>query len=202
MRCLLGRRPCGRLLPTTSRRSHELRCSYGLICPIAACGTYYTAGETPRAPRAPSLVVICDLVLMRCLLGRRPCGRLQPSTTWRAHEHRCSDELTCPIAACGTYYTAGETPRAPRAPSLVVICDLVLMRCLSGRRPCGRLQPSTTWRAHEHFCSSGHLCPIAACGTFYTAGETPRAPRAPSLVVICDLVLMRCLSGRRPCGRL
>ena len=49
----------------------------------ASALTFYTPGETPRAPRAPSLVVICDLVLMRCLLGRRPCGRLLPSTTWR-----------------------------------------------------------------------------------------------------------------------
>ena len=63
---------------------HERCCSYGLICPIAAFGTFYTAGETPRTPRAPSLVVICDFVLLQCSLGRRPCGRLQPSTTWRA----------------------------------------------------------------------------------------------------------------------
>ena len=123
----------------------------------ASALTFYTAGETPRAPRAPSLVVICDLVLMRCLLGRRPCGRLLPSTTWRsqslpttsrrAHERRCLGGLNCPVAACGTFYTAGGTPRAPRAPSLVVSCDLVLMRCLLGRRPCGRLLPTTSRRA-------------------------------------------------------
>ena len=29
----------------------ELRCLDGLICPIAACGTYYTAGETPALVR-------------------------------------------------------------------------------------------------------------------------------------------------------
>ena len=97
---------------------------------------FYTAGETPRAPRAPSLVVICDLVLLQCLLGRRPCGRLLPSTTWRSqslpttsrrsHERRCSYELICPIAACGTFYTAGGTPRAPRAPSSLQIVALSL----------------------------------------------------------------------------
>ncbi len=149
MQCLLGKRPCGRFLPTTSRRSHELRCSGRLICPNVAYGTFYTAGETPRAPRAPSLVVICDLVLMQCLLGRRPCGRLLPTTSRRSHELRCLNRLICPNAACGAFYTAGETPRAPRAPSLVVICDLVLMQCLLGRRPCGRLLPSTTWRSQS-----------------------------------------------------
>ena len=36
----------------------------GLICPNAACGTFYTAGETPRAPREPDalvLAILCDL---------------------------------------------------------------------------------------------------------------------------------------------
>ena len=184
MQCLLGSRPCGRLQPSTTWRSHERRCLNELICLIAACGTFHTAGETPRAPRAPSLVVICDLVLMQCLLGSRPCARLLPSTTWRAHERRCLDGLICPNAACGTFYTAGETPRAPRAPSLVVICDLVLMQCLLGSRPCGRLLPSTTWRAHERRCLNELICLIAACGTFHTAGETPRAPRAKCSSVV------------------
>ena len=43
----------------------------GLFARRSSAGalTFYTAGETPRAPRAPCLVVICDLVLMQCLLG-------------------------------------------------------------------------------------------------------------------------------------
>ena len=35
----------------------------GLICPNAACGTFHTAGETPRAPREPDalvLAILCD----------------------------------------------------------------------------------------------------------------------------------------------
>ena len=60
------------------------------ICLIATCGTFYMAGETLRAPGALSLVVICDLVLMQCLLGRRPCGRLLPSTTRRSSPAECN----------------------------------------------------------------------------------------------------------------
>ena len=65
----------GRFLPTTSRRSHELRCSDKLNCPIAAYGTFYTAGETPRAPRAPSLALTCDFVSAQCFLEERLCER-------------------------------------------------------------------------------------------------------------------------------
>ena len=45
-----------------------------------ACGAYYTAGETPhallghRAPKAPSSALICDFVLMPCLLGSAHAG--------------------------------------------------------------------------------------------------------------------------------
>ena len=38
-----------RLLPTTSRRAHERRCLDGLICLIAACGTFYTVGAPGAA---------------------------------------------------------------------------------------------------------------------------------------------------------
>ena len=79
---------------------HERYCSYWLICPVAVCGTFYTAGETPRAPRALSLVVICDFVLLQCSLERRPCGRLQASTTWRAHERLCSYGLEARVRSC------------------------------------------------------------------------------------------------------
>ena len=80
----------------------------GIFAQMPPTALFYTAGETPRAPRAPSLVVICDLVLMQCLLGSRLCRRLQPSTTWRSHERRCLNELICLIAACGTFLHGGR----------------------------------------------------------------------------------------------
>ena len=45
---------------------------------MSAFGDFYTAGETPRAPRAPSSALICDFVLMQCLLGNVRAGE------WRA----------------------------------------------------------------------------------------------------------------------
>ena len=39
-----------------------------LFAKMSAFGDFYTAGETPRAPRAPSSALICDFVLMQCLL--------------------------------------------------------------------------------------------------------------------------------------
>ena len=105
-----------RAFPADYKSALPLSCAagLGLFAQRMTSSAYYTASETPRAPRAPSLVVICDLVLMQCLLGRRPCGRLLPSTSRRSHELRCLNRLICPNAACGAFYTAGETPRAPR----------------------------------------------------------------------------------------
>ena len=43
--------------------SIKLRCLNRLICPNVACGAFYTAGETPRAPREPDalvLAILCD----------------------------------------------------------------------------------------------------------------------------------------------
>ena len=48
-----------------------------------ARGAVYAAGETPRAPghraRCKLLVAVKDVIF-----GRRPCGRLLPSTTRRS----------------------------------------------------------------------------------------------------------------------
>ena len=103
----------------------------GIFAQMPPTALFYTAGETPRAPRAPSLVVICDLVLMQCLLGSRPCGRLLPSTTWRAHERRCLDGHICPNAAYGTFLHGGRDATRSQgtelSESMVVGIGMVLM---------------------------------------------------------------------------
>ena len=87
------------------------------ICLIATCGTFYMAGETLRAPGALSLVVICDLVLMQCILGRRPCGRLLPSTTRRSSPAECNSAFLEVERCALTFLYGGRDARYPRGPS-------------------------------------------------------------------------------------
>ena len=150
----------------------------GLICPIAACGTYYMAGETPRAPRAPCLVVICDLVLMQCLLGDAhaavscqvklgdpsPCqlqvgDPIQPIATWRDRKRCCLDGLICLIAACGTFYAVVEMPRATRALSFTKLCgDLCLSVCI-----CGLMMLGFRLRCWDECGVVGRRAKLASC---------------------------------------
>ena len=47
--------------------------------------TFYTAGETPRAPRGHRAWCECVVVgTGMVLMGKRPCGRFLPSTTRRS----------------------------------------------------------------------------------------------------------------------
>ena len=168
---LFGRRPCGRLLPTASRRSAaaKLRCLGGLICPKVErwCAYFLCGGEMVALPGGSVLAVGYWFRLRMCFLGDAHAGvscRLQVGAPPRPSFAAWVGLFAQRSSAGALIFLWRGDGRAPRG--LRACCRLLVSvkNVLFGRRPCGRLLPSTTRRsaAAELRCLGGLICPKAA----------------------------------------
>ena len=86
---LLGRRPCGRLLPTASRRSNCACCRLLVLVRSVLLGRRPCGRLLPTASRRSNCACCRLVVLVRSvLLGRRLCRRLLPTASRRSQPCR------------------------------------------------------------------------------------------------------------------